>query len=178
MPLTFAQYLKTNTTKKSRRGSSGTTGYYYGLDYPHNDQSVGDVTGSSISGGGEDEELDLDGEQDVDQNNIQDVNPQDDTDPSPQTTDVENQDPDKQGAVRVIKGARLVYKRETDEGTFEELWIYKMGNHSRDEYEIRKDILAGTDIPVEGTASEDGTQTYSMWTSGDAQMIKIAGLPN
>ena len=97
---------------------------------------------------------------------------------TPDTTEVEPFDPNKQGAIRFVKGARLVYKRETDDGTYEELWIYKVGNPDRDEYEVRKDILAGTDIPIDKTASEDGAQSYEMWSAGDAQLIKIDGLPN
>ncbi|MFY0658093.1 MAG: hypothetical protein JXR12_15250 [Neptunomonas phycophila] len=91
----------------------------------------------------------------------------------------ELEDPNKQGMIRVVKGAHLVYKRKTPDGYYEELWMFNIGKESaRDEMEIRKEILSGTEIPETGTRSEDGSQSYDLWTSGNGQMMKITGLPN
>ena len=71
-----------------------------------------------------------------------------------------------------------MYKRQDEEGTYEELWIYKLKDQVKDELEIRRDILAGTDIPQNKMKSEDGTQEYELWTSGNVQWLNIKGLPN
>jgi len=90
----------------------------------------------------------------------------------------EPQDPDRAGIIRVVKSAHLVYKRQTENGSFEELWIYNIHDKSHDELDIRRDILAGTDIPPKKTRSPDGQQQYSIVTMGNGQMIKISGLNN
>lgn len=87
------------------------------------------------------------------------------------------EDPDRAGLIRAIPKAHLVYKRETEDGTFEELWIYNVDT-LRDELAVRKAILAGTDIPVNKTKSPDGSQEYSMWTAGNAEMLLVTGLTN
>jgi len=100
----------------------------------------------------------------------------------PKDSDMEGQevkkDPDRQGLIRKIKGAHLVYKRQSGEGTYDELWVYMLGNGDTNELEIKKDILAGTDIDPNTTKSEDGIQSYQLWTAGNAQMMKIVGLQN
>lgn len=85
------------------------------------------------------------------------------------------EDPDHQGLIRAVPGAHLVYKREVEDGTFEELWIYNITT-LRDELDIRKAILAGTDIPAGKVRSPDGNQTYTMWSAGNAEMMVIQGL--
>ena len=91
----------------------------------------------------------------------------------------ELEDPNRQGMIRVVKGAHLVYKRKTPDGFYEELWMFNIGKDAaRDEMVVRKEILSGTDIPETGTSSEDGLQSYELWTSGNGQMMKINGLPN
>lgn len=92
--------------------------------------------------------------------------------------DEEPQDPNRQGLIRQVPGAHLVYKREGEDGTYEELWIYNLRPSMRDELKVRRDILAGTDIPVNKTSSPDGSQTYEVWTAGNAQLVHIQGLPN
>ncbi len=89
----------------------------------------------------------------------------------------ENGDPNRQGVIRVIQNAHLVYKRQNEEGTFDELWIYNTGDHVKDELETRRDILAGTDIPPKRSKSEDGQQAYRLTNLGNAQMLEITGLP-
>lgn len=88
-----------------------------------------------------------------------------------------SQDPDRQGVLRVVPGAHLVYKRETEDGTFEELWIYNVGK-LQDELNIRKAVLAGTDIPVNKKFSPDGEQTFEIWSAGNAELLHVMGLPN
>lgn len=87
------------------------------------------------------------------------------------------EDPDRQGLIRKVPSAHLVYKRQTEEGNYEELWVYNVGG-MKDELEVRKAILAGTDIPVNKTRSPDGSQTYEVWTSGNVEMLLVKGLPN
>jgi hypothetical protein len=92
--------------------------------------------------------------------------------------DEENENPNRQGMIRKVDDAHLVYKRQTESGGYEELWIYKTGDANRSELDIRHDILAGTDIDPSKTQSEDGSQQYELWTSGNVQFIYISGLPN
>lgn len=109
-----------------------------------------------------------------------DVAPEDGNDEMAQLDDVASnatEDPDRQGAIRTVNKAHLVYKRESGDGGFEELWVYNIGT-MKDELKTRKAILAGTDIPPGKTTSPDGTQTYSIWSTGNAEMICVKGLPN
>lgn len=85
-------------------------------------------------------------------------------------------DPDRAGLIRYVKGAHLVYKREQDDGTYEEMWIYNSGEFKKD-IEVKKAILAGTDIPPNATQSPDGAQTVKMWSAGNADIVHITGLP-
>lgn len=88
------------------------------------------------------------------------------------------EDPDRQGVIRSVKGAHLVYKRQGENGTYEELWIYNHGENLADSMQIRRGIISGTDIPVNKTSSPDGKQSFSVWTVGNAEMVQITGLPN
>lgn len=89
-----------------------------------------------------------------------------------------NGDPDRQGDIRFVKDAHLVYKREQDDGSFEELWIFNIGSDAtrRSDFIIR-DILKGTDIPENEISSDDGSQDYIAWSVGNVQLIKVRGLP-
>lgn len=87
----------------------------------------------------------------------------------------EPEDPNRQGLIRAVKGAHLVYKRSVDDGAFEELWIYNVST-LRDEITIRKAILAGTDIPVNKAQSPDGSQSFETWSAGNAELMLIKGL--
>jgi hypothetical protein len=127
---------------------------------------VNDSTEDEDGMGNEDDtELELDNNADVTN-----------TDQVGTTPDSEN--PDKQGMIRKIPNAHLIYKRTNDSGTFAELWMYEIKKGMRDEFDVRDNILAGTDIPPNGTSSPDGSQTYNMWTAGNMQLIQINGLPN
>lgn len=88
----------------------------------------------------------------------------------------EETDPNKQGVIRYVSGAHLVYKRKSEEGQFEELWIYPLNKNIKKD-EVRSGILAGTDIKPGEVSSDDGSQHYELWTAGNAQMIFITGLP-
>ena len=87
-------------------------------------------------------------------------------------------DPDRQGIIRTIPGAHLIYKRTSHNGTFEEMWMYRSGSNYRDENKIRSAILDGTDIDQRLGTSPDNEQTYEIWTCNDRQIMKISGLPN
>lgn len=86
-------------------------------------------------------------------------------------------DPNRQGVIRTVPNAHLIYKRENEEGTFDELWVYNTGTTLGGELEIRRNILAGTDIPPRKTKSEDGRQQFTLTTMGNAQILEITGLP-
>lgn len=87
-------------------------------------------------------------------------------------------DPDKQGLLRRVDGAHLVYKRQTENGTFEELWIFEAGEKMDGELQTKQSILAGTDIDPQTGSSESGEQQYELWTAGNAQIMRVHGLPN
>jgi len=100
----------------------------------------------------------------------------------PALADGEEVNNDQQGQVRHVKAAHLVYKAQEDDGTWTELWHYNIGEPGQNEQvrsdqQIRDDILAGTDIPKNQITSEDGSQQYSLWTAGNAQMMQVKGLP-
>lgn len=85
-------------------------------------------------------------------------------------------DPNKQGIIRQVDKAHLVFKRQTPDGTFEELWSYNISTDMKDELSIRRKILAGTDIPSQKTSSPDGSQAYTLTTMGNGQLLHITGL--
>jgi hypothetical protein len=104
---------------------------------------------------------------------------------SPETPEVEmsqeeldQQEPNQQGIIRRVEGAHLVYKRQMEDGGFEELWVYNIGDTMKDSLDIRRAILAGTDIPRGHTRSDDGQQSYTLTTMGNAQLLHITGLHN
>lgn len=88
------------------------------------------------------------------------------------------EDPDKQGTLRKVKGARLTFKRQMPDGTFSEMWVYNVGEGMNDVLTVKRAILSGTDIPDNHFESTDGKQRYKIVTMGNAQIIKIEGLPN
>ncbi len=85
--------------------------------------------------------------------------------------------PNKQGVIRTVKNAHLVYKRQNEKGLFDELWVYKISN-IKNEMKIKRNILSGTDIPPNRTSSEDNSQKASIYTIGNVQLVQITGLPN
>jgi hypothetical protein len=94
-----------------------------------------------------------------------------------QVVDKATENPDKQGLIRSVPGARLVYKRESQDGTFEELWFYNSKDMTSS-MQIRQQILSsGTDIKGNNPASEDGKQFFTLWSSGNGELLNIKGLP-
>lgn len=98
------------------------------------------------------------------------------TDDSGAPTSSGEDDPDRQGDIRNIKGARLSFKRQQPDGTFSEMWIYNVGEGLHDTLAIKRAILAGTDIPENQFESDDGKQRYQIATLGNAQVLKIEGI--
>lgn len=86
-------------------------------------------------------------------------------------------DPDFEGSIRTVHGACLVYKRKGEDGLFEELWIYEVGE-GNESLRIRKSILAGTDVDPNNVESEDGTQSANTYSVGNVQFLNVHGLPN
>lgn len=90
----------------------------------------------------------------------------------------EETNPDFQGDIRSVTGANLVYKRQTQDGSYEELWIYTIRKDAQAEYAIRKAILSGTDIDPNTQQSDDGSQRARTITvgKGNVQYVNITGL--
>lgn len=198
-PLSFKEYVKylddnqSSKTKKKLNKKSSKGRYYGGVE---GDQSgtVSETFHKNLPSWWstaltelrkpEDEELEDDSEEDVavdldsEEELGADSEEQNDTEEmgEPDTGSDENEDPNRQGVIRVIDNAHLVYKRKDEQGQFEELWIYHVGGALKDELEIRRDILAGTDIPPGRTKSEDGFQHFSLWSVGNVQFLRITGL--
>jgi hypothetical protein len=89
-----------------------------------------------------------------------------------------SEDPDKQGIIRTIKNAHLIYKRQDGDGSYVELWVYNISKGYKDEYKIRNAILDGTDIDTKSGSSPDNKQKFELWTIGERQFIQVTGLPN
>lgn len=87
-------------------------------------------------------------------------------------------DSNYQGVIRTVPNAHLVFKRQLEDGTFDELWQYNLGDDFKKELKVRRAILAGTDIPINKMRSPDNSQTYDLWTVGNGQLLKVKGLPN
>ncbi len=75
------------------------------------------------------------------------------------------------------KAASLIFKRKMEDGNFEELWIYNVGNDIKRETQIRRAILAGTDVDPGSQESKDGSQRADTSTLGNVQFLHIVGLP-
>jgi hypothetical protein len=91
--------------------------------------------------------------------------------------DLEMDQEDRTGVIRTVKNAHLIYKQQSETGSFDELWIYNISKEN-DEMDIRRDILAGTDIPPKKSKSPDGSQTFTVTTMGNAQYLHLKGLTN
>ena len=125
----------------------------------------------------EEDDVDLDDE-DFGDEDFEDLDIDDDGEFNIGDLDDEDDDPDRQGLIRVVPNAHLVYKRSSDDGTFDELWIYNTSDVIDTELKTRRAILAGTDIPANKLNSPDGSQSYTLWTVGNAQLLHITGLPS
>ena len=103
--------------------------------------------------------------------------PTDQNQPEEPTENQQDKQSEDSSTLPFVKGAHLVYKRENGEGSFEELWVYPNEDLSKS-LKIQKEILAHTDIPPNETKSQDGNQTYTLITMGNANILHIDGLPN
>lgn len=112
------------------------------------------------------------------QDRSQDSLSPDELEPEPEDDESQTESRSQNGIIRTVPNAHLIYKKQSEDGTFEELWIFNTGDEIRDELSIRRDILAGTDIPPKKTKSPDGSQSYAITTMGNAQYIHIKGLTN
>jgi hypothetical protein len=130
--------------------------YDFGKDQENQPQTPQDQTEFDINDdtGYSDEDLDMDSE-----------------------GDEQSGDPDLQGQIRSVTGAALIYKRQNQDGTYNELWIYTVGKDVKAEYAIRRAILSGTDVDPNTQESDDGTQRANTRTVGNVQFIQITGLP-
>lgn len=124
--------------------------------------------------------IDNDPNKHLDTNIPDDANSDNDSDESDYSNeeDEDEGDPDRQGVIRTIKDAHLIYKRKDGDGTFTELWEYDISKGTRDEFRVRTAILNGTDIDHKTSTSPDNKQQYTLWTSNTRQMMQIIGLPN
>lgn len=80
-----------------------------------------------------------------------------------------------QGSVRRVSRAKLLWKKKEGDGTFTERWMY-LAQSISDLVEIKRKILAGTDIPVNKTTSPDGHQGFVMEQFGDCVFLTINGV--
>lgn len=109
-----------------------------------------DLQSAQLSDAGGDTELDID-----DGETLSDT----DSGEVPSTSD-------RDGEIRVVPRAHLVYKRKQDANKFTELWIYKHDNLAKQSDLVYAAILAATDIPVRAKSSPDGEQTVKTWRIG------------
>jgi hypothetical protein len=97
-----------------------------------------------------------------------------------QAEDGEQGDPDRQGDLRSVPDAHLVYKRKNENNLYDELWIFKINQHDTWTMKTFDAIMAGTDIPKGSTTSDDGSQTVERWEVGDPKntlvFVNIKGL--
>lgn len=202
---TFKEYLKSSKgkTKAINTRKSGqiltpvrinkgakTGGFPYGTKKGQGGLSTGfnGESGSAGDGGvGESLvyemqfEMDPKNNDEVKNTQVQDIRPED-HDSSFGMLDGENepdeQDPNMQGLLRKVPGAHLVFKRQSKEGSYEELWIFHIGDKLQNELTVKAAILAGTDIDPQIGHSEDEVQHFEVWAAGNAQVMHITGLPN
>ena len=125
----------------------------------------------------EDEENTVSTDVDNGQNNEIEFKDANNVEPT-ETTDKKPENLNRQGLIRVVKNAHLIYKRKDKTGTFEELWLYHIKENMKTDYVTRNAILAGTDIEKNHTTSEDGLQSYELWSIGNIQFLHLTGLPS
>jgi hypothetical protein len=150
-----------------------------------------DVEDELEQGTGDDVEWDDDETTDSDTDGGQEWDDDEETgemsDPSDPESDEEEQpegedDPDRQGMIRTVPDAHLVYKRKDEHNQYTELWIFKQDYTTKMSSKTYDAIIAGTDIPKGRNRSEDGTQTVEAWEIGPPTntliFVEIKGLTN
>ncbi len=97
-------------------------------------------------------------------------------------SDAQVEDPDRQGYIRTVPNAHLIYKRKDQNHQYTELWVYKRDSNKTATLTIYDAIISGTDIPRGDSSSEDGSQTVSTWEIGPIDntvcYVEIKGLSN
>lgn len=168
--------------KHKRKGRYIFGGYPLGVTPGTGGLPDGAIDGGVVMGEANVGELELDSAKldNLPSDVAQDDSPADDNNDQenePQPDEVRDEDPNRQGVIRTVKGAHLVYKRATPDGKFEELWIYNTSpTKAKDEMVVKQAILAGTDIPPGSSSSEDGESSYEMVMLGNATLLHITGL--
>ncbi len=89
-----------------------------------------------------------------------------------------SEEQDRDGIIRDVAGAYLVYKRVTPDGTYDELWIYNISPDLTITTKIKHAILAGTDIDSNTQYSNNDEEHASSYSLGNLQFLKLTGLPN
>lgn len=173
---------KAKRKKVKFRGKYISGGFPMGLIPGTGGLPDGGIDGGAVMGEGEEDNINFDASAEGEENlssEVSDTNQDEPSDIDPSATDEPHitDDPDRQGVIRIVPKAHLVYKRATPDGQFEELWIYNTSPTTpKAEMEIKHAILAGTDIPLGKNVSEDGESSYEMVKMGNVAMIKIIGL--
>ena len=88
-------------------------------------------------------------------------------------------DPNRQGLIRNVDGAHLIYKRQNSTEQYDELWVWELQSRKiDDEIKVKKNILSGTDIPIDAQKSKDNEQYFELKTIGNVSFMKIFNLPS
>ena len=124
------------------------------------------VPGSEDPEDVEGDELDIDGELDAEAPSDPKID---------DLADAQPEDPRYAGLIRTVPHAHLAYKKKMGDGSFEELWVYNSPD-AKTTFDVRRAILAGTDIPQGHMTTEDGSQEAEIWSRGNVEMMKISGL--
>lgn len=89
---------------------------------------------------------------------------------------------DRQGSIRIVADAHLVYKRRDESNQFTELWVFKENKRQKMMGKILNAIIAGTDIQQGRKQSIDGVQRIETWEIGPPEntimYVEITGLQN
>lgn len=88
------------------------------------------------------------------------------------------EDENFQGIIRTVRGANLVYKRKDSDGDYSELWIYNIGKDVKHSNDVKRAIIAGTDINPNTLQSDDGSQSMKLYSVGNVQFLELSGLQN
>jgi hypothetical protein len=143
--------------------------FIYNLENPEEDELEGRKF--DFDDDMDDEELDFGDDNDtLDDSDEEDMNEEESSD------EEEDLGPKYEGVVRAVKGAYLVSRKEQADETFTEVWIYNVGKDFDCESNVRKAILAGTDIDPTKNVSEDKSQEAVLKTVGNVQFLTITGL--
>lgn len=174
--------FKKSTTPGLKKGSGGIDGTGLAAGAPGGSGGVGEKTISLMASINEAIEDVTDTE---DANLIDQNGGDDDIEGDTDELDLESEggEFDEMGGgepvTRFVPGAHLVYKRQSDVDSFEELWIYPVNVKSPTEHaKVEQQILAGTDIDPSTMASEDGNQRATPWHAGNAKYLHLTGLVN